>query len=139
MDRTRLRCYVSPDGDDLICDWYAGEGDAVQAAFIAILEILRSLPIHQWPESLFKNLDNRPGSKCAGLAEIILDDVDDSTYFYRILGFNGPDMSDFTMLYVFNKKSSARYDGPCEVAQVLKKNVEQSWNQSRACQCAPSE
>ena len=137
MDKMRIRCYVSSEGKDCVCNWYASVDEDVQAAFQIILTACQDLQFNQWPETLFKKLKDRPGSKCRGLGEIILNDIDANKYCFRILGFNGPGETDFTMLYVFNKSIFRRYKKPCQIAQGFKKDVELDWNHSVTCECAP--
>lgn len=83
-----FRCYVSEDGVDQIGVWYAAQTDDLQADLIAVMEILEAITRRdRWPESCFKELENRKGSQCKGLVELILED--DDGVQYRIFGFSG--------------------------------------------------
>src|SRR5262249_43958570 len=69
---------------------------ALQADLLAVMATLEAIARQDnWPESCFKELEDRKGSPCEGLIELIL--KDNGTQ-YRIFGFFGPDDDDFTML-----------------------------------------
>ena len=71
---------------DQIGVWYAAQTDDLQADLIAVMEILEAITRRdRWPESCFKELENRKGSQCKGLVELILED--DDGVQYRIFGF----------------------------------------------------
>jgi hypothetical protein len=105
-----FRCYVSPTGRDMIDDWYSRQSDDVQSAVDVALEYLGQRPRNEWRRPEFDLLSG----KMRGIGEIRLK-VDKQ---YRILGFFGPNKSDFTMLIGSNKKGKI-YDpaGTLETAR----------------------
>lgn len=108
---------------------------------VAMLGYLRSVPCEHWPEGVYKELGDKPASRCAGLAEIILDGKLDNgrKYSCRILGFAGPRETDFTMLYPFDKGIAAQYETPCQIAQDRKADVQQNWNRAPECDLPETE
>jgi hypothetical protein len=101
-----------------------------------MIEYMRSVARNHWPEGMYKELEDRAGSQCAGLTEIILNGKlgNGRKYYCRVLGFFGPRISDFTMLYPFDKGIDAQYEIPCRLDQNRKADVQQNWN--RASECA---
>jgi hypothetical protein len=132
MDITNVKCYFSAKGEDLIEQW-AAQDETIRGDLVATVECIR--PHSNWPDALCKPLEDRPGSQCAGLDEIILDGKFDSgkKYYCRILGFRGPQSSDFTMLYAFDKNKISQYGLPCREAQERKKHVERDWGRAGQC------
>jgi hypothetical protein len=128
MELVTIKCYISVDGDDVIRQWWIGQRDAIRGEFSAVLSVLMALPFPRWPKALCKPLEDRASSGCAGLDEILLDG---RGYHYRILGFRGPRLADFTMLHPFLKEVDARYEMPCRKAQERKTNVRNNWTLSR--------
>jgi hypothetical protein len=96
-----FRCYVSPSGRDLFQVWYDDQTEAVQAAVDVALEFLVQRPRDEWRRPAFDLLSG----KMRELGEIRFK-VDKQ---YRILGFFGPNASEFTMLIGASKKGS-NYD-----------------------------
>jgi hypothetical protein len=91
-----FRCYVSPNGRDMIEDWYGRQTDQVQAAFDVAREYLVQRPRDEWRRPDFDLLSGNMRE----IGEIRLK-VDKQ---YRILGFFGPGRSDFTLLIGASKK-----------------------------------
>ena len=124
-----FRCYISHAGVDQIRVWFDAQNDAVQADLLAVIETLEAITNRgRWPESCFKELENRKGSQCEGLVELILeaDDVQ-----YRIFGFSGPRDDDFTMLLPLRKNDDPTYKRSCGEAQRRKAEVANDWNRAR--------
>jgi Phage derived protein Gp49-like (DUF891) len=124
-----FRCYISDDGVDQIRVWFDAQNDTVQADLVAVIETLEAITNRdRWPVSCFKELENRKGSQCEGLVELILeaDDVQ-----YRIFGFSGPRDDDFTMLLPLRKNEDPTYKRSCEEAQRRKAEVANDWNRAR--------
>jgi hypothetical protein len=62
-----FRCYVKPDGTDVIRRWYEDEaGNQTKARFLSKLKILGHLPWLEWNETYHKELHG----DCAGLGEL---------------------------------------------------------------------
>ena len=124
-----FRCYISNDGVDQIRLWYDAQSEALQADLLAVMEILEAISRQDnWPESCFKELEDRKGSPCEGLIELIL--KDNGTQ-YRIFGFFGPDDDDFTMLLPFRKNDDPKYRRSCKEAQRRKAEVAHDWTRAR--------
>ncbi|MEY9886351.1 type II toxin-antitoxin system RelE/ParE family toxin [Bradyrhizobium sp. USDA 329] len=96
-----FRCYVSASGRDMFKDWYDDQSEQVQAAVDVALEFLAQRPRHDWRRPEFDLLSG----KMREVGEIRFK-VDKQ---YRILGFFGPNTSEFTMLIGASKKGS-NYD-----------------------------
>ncbi len=96
-----IRCYVSPNGRDMIDDWTSRQSDEVQAAVAVALEYLVQRTRKEWRRPEFDLLSG----KMREIGEIRFK-VDKQ---YRILGFFGPARSDFTLLIGASKKSN-NYD-----------------------------
>ena len=93
-----IRCYVSPNGRDMIGDWNGRQSDEVQAAVAVALEYLVQRPRKEWRRPEFDLLSG----KMREIGEIRFK-VDRQ---YRILGFFGPSRSDFTLLVGASKKGN---------------------------------
>jgi hypothetical protein len=114
---------------DQIGVWYGTQREDVQADLDAVMEILEATSRNRWPESCFKELENRKGSQCEGLVELILEDDDEVQY--RIFGFSGPRADDFTMLLPLKKNDDPTYKASCEEAQKRKAEVINDWTRAR--------
>ena len=132
-----FRCYISSDGVDQIRLWYDAQGDVIQADLLAVMETLEAISRDKWPESCFKELENRKGSQCEGLVELILED--DAGVHYRIFGFSGPRNDDFTMLLAIRKNDDPTYKRSCEEAQKRKAEVIHDWNRAREWEAPQSD
>jgi hypothetical protein len=91
-----FRCYVSPNGRDMIADWYGRQTEQVQAAFDVAREYLVQRTRDEWRRPDFDLLSGNMRE----IGEIRLK-VDKQ---YRILGFFGPGRSEFTLLIGASKK-----------------------------------
>ena len=123
-----FRCYISFDGVDQINAWFDAQDEAVQADLRAVIETLEATSRDRWSESCFKPLENRKGSRCEGLEELILQV---EKIHYRVFGFSGPRDDDFTMLLPFKKNDDPKYKKSCEEAQKRKAEVANDWNRAR--------
>jgi hypothetical protein len=122
---------------DQIRLWYDAQDEAVQADFLAVIETLEAINSRdRWPESCFKELEDRKGSRCEGLVELILE-ADDLQY--RIFGFSGPRDDDFTMLLPLRKNDDPTYKRSCEEAQKRKAEVVNDWNRAREWEAPQSD
>ena len=124
-----FRCYISDDGVDQIRVWFDAQNDTVRAGLLAVIETLEATTNRgRWPESCFKELENRKGSQCEGLVELKLaaDDLQ-----YRIFGFSGPRDDDFTMLLPLRKNDDPTYKRSCAEAQKRKVEVANDWTRAR--------
>src|SRR6266550_5336894 len=94
----RFRCYIDPEGNDVIKEWYDDSDEAIQGAFLGIVENLqrKSSPVRN--ENIFKAPQKRHASNCLGLHEIL---IDDDGRHYRIIGALEENI--FTMLWTFYK------------------------------------
>jgi Phage derived protein Gp49-like (DUF891) len=125
-----FRCYISGDGVDQIKVWFGAQDDAVQADLLAVMETLEAIDNRdRWPESCFKELENRKGSQCEGLIELILED--ENRVQFRIFGFSGPRDDDFTMLLPLRKNDDPTYKRSCQEAQKRKAEVANDWSRAR--------
>jgi len=104
---------------------------------LAVMETLEAINRDKWPESCFKELENRKGSQCDGLVELIL--KDDAGVHYRIFGFSGPRNDDFTMLLPIRKNDDPTYKRSCEEAQKRKAEVIHDWNRAREWEAPQSD
>lgn len=140
MDGTRLKCYVSQDDGDPVCDWWGGLDVEVRGAFTQIRELLEAQPVKHWPARYFKELKDGSDGNGDGLGEIrIGPDPGEGKrkkegYCHRIIGFEGPRDSEFTMVYAFDKNVDPKYETPCQKAQERKSDVGANWRLSRECQ-----
>jgi Phage derived protein Gp49-like (DUF891) len=134
MAMVAFRCYISEDGVDQIRLWFDGQADDVQAALLAVLEIMEATSRKRWAESYFKALEKRKAADCEGLDELVL--VIDGVH-YRIFGFSGPGTDDFTMLLPLKKKEDPTYKVSCPEAQKRKEEVLNDWG--RTCEWQPPE
>jgi hypothetical protein len=121
-----IRCYVSPNGRDLIDDWNSRQSDEVQAAVAVALEYLVQRPRKEWRRPEFDLLSGN----LREIGEIRLR-VDKQ---YRILGFFGPGRSDFTLLVGASKKGR-NYDphNALDTALDRMRRVTSNGRQSRVC------
>jgi hypothetical protein len=113
---------------DLIRGWYNAQNGAVRADLTAVMETLEVISRDRWPESRFKQLQNRRGSQCEGLDELRLEV---EKVHYRIFGFSGPRNNDFTMLLPLKKDDDPKYKWSCEEAQRRKAEVINDWTRAR--------
>jgi len=121
-----IRCYVSPNGRDMIDDWNGRQSDEVQAAVAVALEYLVQRPRKEWRRPEFDLLSG----KMREIGEIRFK-VDKH---YRMLGFFGPARSDFTLLVGASKKGN-NYDprNALETAVDRMKEVKADGRFSRVC------
>src|SRR5438045_3415322 len=85
-----FRTYVSPQGEEEVAQWYAGQTPTVRAAFDQRLRNLVQMKPQEWREPYAKQLEG----SCDGLVEIRFkaDRVQ-----HRPLGFYGPRRMEFTI------------------------------------------
>jgi hypothetical protein len=121
-----FRCYVSPTGRDMIDDWYGRQSDEVQGAVDVALEYLGQRPRSDWRRPEFDLLSG----KMRAIGEIRFK-VDKP---YRILGFFGPNRSDFTMLIGCSKKGK-NYDPPGTFETALDRMAHVIADGRRCCVC----
>jgi hypothetical protein len=93
-----FRCYVSPSGRDMFQDWYDDQSEAVQAAVDVAFEYLIQRQRDEWRRPAFDLLSG----KMHEVGEVRFK-VDKQ---YRIFGFFGPNVSEFTMLVGASKKGN---------------------------------
>lgn len=88
-----FRTYVSPQGEEEVARWYAGQSFKVQAAFDKRLQALSQMAPQEWHEPYTKQLVG----PCDGLVEIrfFADRVQ-----HRPLGFYGPNRMEFTITFM---------------------------------------
>ncbi|MFO1100470.1 MAG: type II toxin-antitoxin system RelE/ParE family toxin [Xanthobacteraceae bacterium] len=110
----------------MIDDWIGRQSDAVRAALDVALEFLEQRARDEWRRPAFDLLSG----KMAGIGEIRLK-VDKE---YRILGFFGPNQSEFTMLIGASKKGRS-YDPRDALGTALarRKEILLNGRQSRVC------
>src|ERR1700686_2035331 len=121
-----FRCYVSPAGRDMIDNWYGRQSEEVQGALDVALEYLIQRPRNEWRRPEFDLLSG----KMRAIGEIRLK-VDKQ---YRILGFFGPDRSDFTMLIGSSKKGN-NYDPTGTFETALDRMTQVVADRRRCCVC----
>ena len=121
-----IRCYVSPNGRDMIDDWYGRQSDAVRAALDVALEYLVQRPRNEWGRPEFDLLSG----KMREVGEIRFK-VDKQ---YRVLGFFGPGRAEFTLLIGASKKGKV-YDPKATQDTALKRmsQVKTDGRSSRVC------
>jgi hypothetical protein len=81
--------YISPQGRNVIADWYAGLQTQEQSDFKALMRILAKT--HQWHGGAYKPL----GKQYLGLGELRFYSEKKA---YRVIGYFGPSRGQFTML-----------------------------------------
>jgi len=91
-----FKCYVSPSGRDMFQVWYEDQSEAVQAAVDVAFEFLIQRARDEWRRPEFDLLSG----KMREIGEVRFK-VDKQ---YRILGFFGPNASEFTILIGASKK-----------------------------------
>jgi hypothetical protein len=121
-----IRCYVSATGRDMVDDWYGRQRDDVRAAVDVVIEYLVQRPRSEWIRPRFDLL----AGKMRDVGEIRFK-VDKQ---YRLLGFFGPQRSDFTLLIGASKKGSI-YDPKDTLDTALKRmsEVKADGRHSRVC------
>jgi hypothetical protein len=121
-----FRCYISHTGRDMIEDWYVRQHKDVQVAFDVALEYLAQRGRNDWRRPEFDLLSG----KLREIGEIRFK-VDKQ---YRILGFFGPNKSDFTLL-VGSSKKGRNYDprNALETALDRMAQVKSNGRLSRVC------
>jgi hypothetical protein len=120
----RFRCYIDPEAHDVIKEWYDASDEAIQGAFLGIIENLQRKSSPARNENIFK----RHASNCLGLHEIL---IDHDARHYRIIGVLEENI--FTMLWPFYKNICSRYTIPCREAN--KRRMEISLDRRRAKDC----
>lgn len=126
-----FRCYdPSANGSGGIHTWYNGLDPVFRAEIDSALELL----------VLEKSLDDTPEVKvlrgiCAGLTEIKIDfKIGKTDINLRILGFEGPDKNEFTLLSGFQKnKNNAVYGAECSKAIERKEGVIRDGRRAPPC------
>jgi hypothetical protein len=112
-----FRTYVSPQGDEEVACWYAGQSPAVRATFDQRLRNLSQMKPQEWREPYTKQLEGA----CDGLLEIRFkaDRVQ-----YRPLGFYGPQRMEFTITLIA-REIGDRFEpnDACEKALARKSDV----------------
>jgi hypothetical protein len=123
-----FRCYALRSGKDAIDDWYRCRSNNVQAAFDVTIEYLAQRPRHEWRRPEFDLLSGR----MRGIGEIRF--KADQKQF-RVLGFFGPQPSEFTLLIGASKKG-AIYDpkSALEAALRRKEEILSDGSRCRFCQ-----
>jgi hypothetical protein len=79
---------------------------------------------------MFGELGTKRIGPCTGLARI---GFEVGGRHYRILGYFGPSLSEFTLLYPFEKSDGPSYDAACPLAQTRKSEIESDGNRARIC------
>jgi hypothetical protein len=119
-----FRCYVSASGRDMIDDWFERQSDAVQAAVGVALEFLAQRPRDEWRRPEFDLLSGRMRE----IGEIRLK----SDKQYRILGFFGPEQTNFTLLVGASKKGR-NYDPRNALETALDRMTQVRADEGRRC------
>ena len=86
-----FRCYVAPDGTEVIREYHDRQSKKVRARFLSRLKVLSWLDMSEWNKNLYKDLHGN----CAGLAEIRFEA---DKVQQRPLGFRSRSR-EFTILY----------------------------------------
>jgi hypothetical protein len=89
MDVWKFMDYISPQGRNVIADWYTGLLAQEQSDFQALMRILAKT--RQWHRGAFKLL----GGQYRGLGELRFDSERKA---HRVIGCFGPALGQFTML-----------------------------------------
>jgi hypothetical protein len=126
-----FRCYdPSANGSGGVHAWYGQLSPEFRAEIDSTLELL----------SLEKSLEGLPEVKslrgaCEGLTEIKIDfTLEDAQIHLRILGFDGPDKDEFTLLTGFQKeKNNAIYGVECAKAHERKDGVIRDGRRAPPC------
>jgi hypothetical protein len=122
-----FRCYESKTvGVDR---WLATQRPEIRAEVDGALELLQ-------PESSLRGLPAvKPlRGKCKGLTEIKIDfSLGDAEIHIRILGYEGPGRSEFTLVWPFAKRGGADYGPACRSAQQRKRGIERYGKNVRPC------
>lgn len=121
-----FRCYLDPDGEDVIEDWYDRQPDQLQAKFDTRIRYLQQQPRSAWTRPHFDTLKG----DCAGLGEIRFEW---RNVQYRPIGFASGQM-EFTLVFVATERGG-KFEprSTCETAQ--KRKAEVIANRSRARDC----
>jgi phage-related protein len=89
MDSWQFMDYISPQGRNMIADWYARLLKQAQSDFMTLIRILAKT--RQWKDPAFKHLK----SKYQGMGEIRFTSERKE---HRVIGFRWPGPQQFTML-----------------------------------------
>lgn len=132
-DAWTFRCYAAKGQGGSFDGWYASRTPEVQAEIDAALEILAKA--RKWELPYFDNLHGA----CEGLGEIRIDVTRESASgekreCYRILGFNGPERRDFTLLCGFLKVTGSEYSRECRKAHRRKDGVTKDGRRASICE-----
>jgi hypothetical protein len=126
-----FRCYdPSDDGTGGIHRWYNQLPDAIQGEIDAVLEAMQletSLASHPLTDVM--------RGACRGLTRITIKAVHLGEEIHiRILGFDGPERRQFTLLRGFEKLADADYGKACWAALRQKEGVERDGVRAPPCQ-----
>jgi hypothetical protein len=108
----------------MISDWFDHQRPDVQAAMIVALEFLEQRPRDEWRRPEFDLLSGK--FRAIGEIRLKLDKQ------YRILGYFGPNRSDFTML-VGSSKKGKNYDPRNALETALERMGHLMEDGSRCC------
>ena len=108
----------------MIGDWYDRQNGDVQSALDVALEFLGQRPRSEWRRPEFDLLSGK--MKAIGEIRFKVDKQ------YRILGFFGPNRSDFTMLVGSSKKGKA-YNPANTLATALDRMSQEKSDGRRCC------
>jgi hypothetical protein len=126
-----FRCYdPSDDGSGGIHRWYNTLPDEIRGEIDAVLEAMQletSLASHRFVEAMC--------GACKGLSRITFKvNFSGEEIHIRILGFDGPERRQFTLLRGFEKQADADYGRMCWAAHRQKEGVEHDGSRAPPCQ-----
>lgn len=132
-----FRCYISAEGVDEIDKWRRVQPAAVRAKADVVLGNLATTPKKWWRRKPFAQLDVDGEGPCRGLSEVRIillskEDPPEETH-YRILGYFGPKLKQFTLLVPFAKDDDPDYGQSCPTAQARREDVENVEYHSEEC------
>lgn len=126
-----FRCYdPSADGSGGVHAWYSQLSPEFRAEIDSAMELLAL------ENSLTDSPDIKPlRGACEGLTEIKIDfEFDGAEIHLRILGFDGPDKDDFTLLTGFQKQNNnAIYGVECAKSHERKNGVIRDGRRAPPC------
>ena len=96
-----LNAYITRPGSDVLADWYDGHkgktGAKLAARYYSMWQHQRQQPISRWTNSYFHLL-----KECEGVGRL---GITFQNVAYRHLGFFGPGLNEFTILYAATERN----------------------------------
>lgn len=122
-----FRCYVTPDGVDVIDEWYEKQPLQLQAKFDTRMRYLQQQSRSAWVRPYFDTLSG----PCTGLGEVRFEW---KNVQYRPIGFASGEM-EFTFVFVAEEHENRFIPrNTCKRSQERKTEIQKDRNKARDCE-----